>query len=202
MRPPTNCSSKTVTFHPLSPSRWPDLVALFGPRGACAGCWCMWWRATTAEFRKNVGKGNRAAFQRLVERGPAPGILAYIKGQPVGWCAIASRQEYPRLARSRVLAPVDEQPVWSVTCFFVARPWRRSGLSAQLVRAAAEFAAKHGAKIIEGYPHDITGKTADVFVYTGLASAFRRAGFKEVARRSAKRPIMRKQVSKLRGFKV
>ncbi len=188
--------SKTVTFQPLTPSHWPDLVELFGPQGACAGCWCMWWRITTAEFRRNHGEGNRAAFQRVVKLGPAPGILAYAKGQPVGWCAIAPRADCPRLARSRVLAPVDDRPVWSVTCFFVARKWRRTGLSSRLLRAAVEFAGKHGARIVEGYPHEITGKTADVFVYTGLASAFRRAGFKEVARRSAKRPIMRKSVSR------
>ncbi len=95
-----------------------------------------------------------------------------------------------------MLAPVDQQPVWSVTCFYVARGWRRTGLSSQLLRAAVQFAAKKGAKIVEGYPHELTAKTADVFVYTGLASAFRKAGFKEAARRSPKRPIMRKNVSR------
>ncbi len=189
-------SSKTVSFYPLTSSRWPDLVALFGPRGACAGCWCMWWRMTTADFRRNAGEGNRAAFQRLVEHGPAPGILAYAKGRAVGWCAIAPREHYPRLARSRVLAAVDLQQVWSVSCLFVAREWRRTGLSTQLLGAAAKFAAQRGARIVEGYPHEVTGQIADAFVYTGLASAFRKAGFKEVARRSAKRPIMRKKVSR------
>ncbi len=154
----------------------------------------MWWRVGRAEFDGNKGDGNRNAFRRVVERGPAPGILAYAGGRPVGWCAIAPREQYPRLAGSRILAPVDDQRVWSVTCFFVSRKWRRTGLSSQLLSAAVDFAAKHGAKIVEGYPNDLDGKTADAFIYTGLASAFRKAGFKEVARRSPKRPIMRKTI--------
>ena len=117
-------------------------------------------------------------------------MLAYVDGKPVGWCAIAPREQYPRLERSRILQPIDECAVWSVTCFFVARAFRRQGLSARLLKAAVKFAHSRGARIVEGYPHEVKS-SADVFVFTGLLNAFRKAGFKEVARRSKTRPIMR-----------
>ena len=153
----------------------------------------MWWRMNRAEWSKGKGEGNRRAFRKLVRSGAEPGVLAYADGAPAGWCAIAPREQYPVLTRSRVLKPVDNQPVWAVTCFFIDRKVRRQGLSAQLLKAAVDFAKAHGAKIVEGYPHDVK-RSADVFVYTGLASAFRQAGFKEVARRSNTRPIMRKSI--------
>ena len=130
-----------------------------------------------------------------MKTGESPGILAYADGQPVGWCAVAPRQAYPTLARSRVLKPVDERPVWSVTCFFVAKGFRRQGVTTRLLEAAAKFAKSRGAKIIEGYPVEARkGQMPDVFAYTGLPSAFRQAGFAEVARRSPTRPIMRREL--------
>ena len=119
-------------------------------------------------------------------------MLAYADGESVGWCAIARREQYPRLNSSRILKPVDDQPVWSVTCFYIARGSRHQGLSTALLKAAVDFARVRGAQIVEGYPHDPKKATADVFVYTGLVSAFRKVGFKEVARRSKTRPIMRR----------
>jgi len=98
----------------------------------------------------------------------------------------------PRLNRSKILAPVDDQPVWSIVCFFVARLFRKMGVTAGLIRAAVEFADDRGAKIIEAYPVDPkTEKSPDPFVYTGLFSAFKKAGFTEIFRRSETRPIMR-----------
>src|SRR4051794_6793426 len=111
-----------LTFQPLVPKRWPDLEALFGERGACGGCWCMWWRLTRAEFQKQKGQRNKAAFKKIVEAAEIPGVLAFAEGKPVGWCAVAPREDYPLLERSRTLARVDDEAVWSVTCLFVARP--------------------------------------------------------------------------------
>jgi GNAT superfamily N-acetyltransferase len=182
-----------VRFLPLTPARWKDLAALFGGNGACGGCWCMWWRLPAARFAAGKGAKNRRAFRRLVAEGPPPGILAYDGAEPVGWCAIAPREEYVRFDRSRVLAPVDGEPVWSVTCFFVRRDRRRTGLTRALLEEAVRFAARRGAHIVEGYPVDPRGgSSADAFVYTGLLSAFRAAGFREVARRSPTRPIVRR----------
>jgi GNAT superfamily N-acetyltransferase len=181
-----------LTFHPLTPQRWRDLEKLFGARGACGGCWCMSWRLTRSQYERQKGLPNKAAFKAIVARGPAPGVLVYSGAEPVGWCAVAPRQAHARLETSRILAPVDEQPVWSVTCFFVARPFRRAGVSAQLLKAAVALAARLGAKIVEGYPVEPKkDPMPEVFAWTGIASAFRKAGFKEVARRSETRPVMR-----------
>ena len=184
-----------TTFHPLTPERWADFEKLFGPRGACAGCWCMYWRLTRSQFDQQQGELNRRSIKALVDSGNIPGILAYVDDEPVGWCSIAPRQEFATLARSRILKPVDDQPVWSVVCFFVTRKYRRQGLTIQLLNAAVEYATSKGATIIEGYPVEPKeGKAPDVFVFTGLSSAFKQAGFKEVLRRSETRPIMRRYV--------
>lgn len=181
-----------TTFHPLTIECWPDFEKLFGPRGACAGCWCMYWRLPRSQFNQQQGELNRQAMKALVDSGDIPGILAYSGDEPVGWCSIAPREEFSALARSRILKPVDDQPVWSVVCFFVKRGQRRKGLTIQLLKAAIAYARLKGAKVIEGYPVDPKDDRApDAFVYTGLLSAFEQAGFAEVLRRSATRPIMR-----------
>lgn len=188
--------TRNLRFLPLTDKNWSDLEMLFGPRGASGGCWCMWWRLRRSEYEKKKGAGNQRAFHKIVDSGAPVGVLAYADGKPVGWCAVAPRADYPVLGRSRVLAPVDGQPVWSVTCFYIAKGWRRSGLTVQLLEAAVSYARKRGAKLVEGYPQDPrSGKFPDAFAWTGLASAFRKAGFAEVARRSATRPVMRKVVS-------
>jgi GNAT superfamily N-acetyltransferase len=182
----------SLTFRPLTLQRWPDLETLFGERGACGGCWCMSWRLKRPQYEKQKGPGNKAAFKAIVANGPVPGVLAYAGGKPIGWCAVAPREVHQRLENSRILARVDDQSVWSVTCFFVAKPFRRLGVSVQLLEAAAAHAMKLGAKLIEGYPVEPRkDPMPDVFAWTGIGSAFRKAGFKEVARRSSSRPIMR-----------
>jgi GNAT superfamily N-acetyltransferase len=184
--------SSAIVCHAATPSRWHDVERLFGVRGACAGCWCMWPRLASAQFARGRGLGNKRALRRLVAGGRRPGIIAYRGGEPVGWCAVAPREEYSRLDRSRVMARVDERPVWSVVCFFVARETRGSGVAEALLRAAVEHAVRRGATIVEGYPLDTEGKRlADAFVWFGLTSTFQRAGFQEVARRSKTRPVMR-----------
>jgi GNAT superfamily N-acetyltransferase len=189
---PQHKLSEDVTCRPLTRRNWSDLEQLFGPRGASAGCWCMWWRLKRSEWEKQKGEKNRSSFENIVASGAPTGVLAYLEKQPVGWCAIAPRTHYPVLERSRILSPIDDQPVWSVTCFFIARPHRQSGLTAALLRAAVEYAVKKGAKVVEGYPTDPRGGSMpEAFAWTGFASAFRKAGFKEVTRRSAGRPIMR-----------
>lgn len=182
------------SIHPLTPDRWADLEALFGANGACGGCWCMWWRLSASAFNAGKGAGNRRAFRQLVQAGEVPGLIACHAGEPVGWCAVQPREAYPRFERSRILKPVDDQPVWSVTCFFIARPWRRHGVSVQLLEAAVDHVRRNGGRIVEGYPKDSAATSPDAFVWTGVAGAFRRAGFVEVARRSKDRPIMRREI--------
>ncbi len=184
--------SVSLTFHPLTPERWDDLEKLFGERGAAGGCWCMWWRLAAKDFNSQKGEGNRRAMKAIVHSGRVPGILAYHEGQPVGWCSVAPREEFPRLDRSRLLKRVDGQAVWSVVCLFVSKPYRRKGVSEALLRAAVDYARSQGCRILEGYAVEPkSDSTPDLFGYHGLASAFRKVGFKEVARRSPTRPIMR-----------
>lgn len=182
----------SITVRPASATVWKDVVRLFGSRGACAGCWCMWWRQSTSEFERHKGPANRRALQHLVKQGPIPGLIAYRDGVPVGWCAVAPRISFPRLARSRILAPLDGQPVWSIVCFFVDRQHRRQGVSRELLEAAKAWVREQGGTMLEGYPVDpVSPSTSPLFIFTGIASVFRAAGFKECARRSPTRPIMR-----------
>ncbi len=177
---------------PVTPERWHDLERLFGPKGACAGCWCMFMRLPLAEFRRGKGDGNRRALRARVAERP-PGLLAYAGDEPVAWVAVAPREEYARLANSRVLAPVEGERVWSSPCFYVRASHRGAGLSLALLEAAAAYAAKHGAGALEGYPSvNRSERQPAAFVWTGFESTFRHAGFQEIARRSPTRPILRR----------
>jgi GNAT superfamily N-acetyltransferase len=109
-----------------------------------------------AEFDQGKGMGNKEAFKKIVATGEGPGVLAYSGKEPIGWCAIAPRERYPVLARSRVLASVDQEPVWAVSCFFIAKPFRGQGVTEELLRSAVKYARRRGAKIVEGYPHDLS----------------------------------------------
>ncbi len=181
----------TFTFSPLTSNNWNDFVNLFGDKGACGGCWCMNWRLKAAEYNLHKGEENKKAMKKLMKKS-SPGILAYSKDKAVGWCAIAPREEYVRLETSRVMKPVDDKKVWSISCFFIHKEYRRKGLSILLLNAAVAFAFSQGAKIAEGYPVDPKkNKLVDVFVWTGLTNTFLKAGFSEVERRTEGRPIMR-----------
>jgi len=185
-----------LRFQPATPSRWNDLEKLFGERGACGGCWCMFWRVPRKQFEADKGVGNKRALQKIVAAGRKPGIIAYAGKEPVGWCAITPREHYIGLANSRLLQPVDDKPVWSVSCLFIKKEYRRKGVSRLLLEAATEFAARQGAEIVEGYPVEPSmEKMPDPFLWHGAPSAFKAAGFKEVLRRSPSRPIMRFETS-------
>lgn len=132
------------------------------------------------------------AMRELVDSGVVTGLLAYAGDKPVGWCALAPRDQYPALARSRIMKPVDEQPCWSVACLFVHKNSRKQSVATRLLSAAARYARSRGATILEGYPVEPKGKDIPpAFAWTGIPKAFIRAGFHECARRSPTRPIMR-----------
>lgn len=180
-----------ISFHPLTQKLWRDFELLFGENGACGGCWCMHWKLRGKALSENKGGGNRQIQKSIVDAKVVPGLLAYLDGYPVGWVAIEPRSQYPKLAHSRVLKPVDDQEVWSVTCLFVEKKHRRHGIAIGLLRAAVEHAKAHGAKIVEGYPIASEKEAPPVFIFTGTPSAFEQAGFKEVARHAPTRPIYR-----------
>ena len=184
--------SLELEFHPVTQKRWPDFETLFGAKGACGGCWCMLWRLTRKEFEQQKGEANRLAMKAIVESGDKPGLLAYSGKQAIAWCSVAPREKFPALDRSRVLKKIDDQPVWSISCFFIHKDYRKQGLSVRILEAVVEYVKKQGGKIVEGYPIEPRkGKTADVFAWTGLASCFKNAGFVECGRRSQTRPMMR-----------
>lgn len=182
-----------LAFHPLTLERWADFERLFGERGACGGCWCTYWLQSRSEYERRKGAGNKRLIKSNLRSGFTPGLIAYHDDKPVAWCAVAPRESYPTLARSRVLKPVDDKPVWSLVCFFVRRDYRRRGVSVKLLKAAADHVREQGGRILEGYPEEPSAKgLPDAFAFTGLASAFKKAGFREVARRGKRRPIMRR----------
>jgi GNAT superfamily N-acetyltransferase len=153
----------------------------------------MFWRLRRVEFHA-LGKAKRkAAFRKLAKSGAPLGILAYESSRPVGWCAVAPRAATPALERSPVCKPVDDRPVWSITCFFVDPKARRDGVMAALIDAAVKHAKRQGATIVEAYPRDPGGARIDsASGYVGVVEPFRSQGFQEVGRRTPKRPVMRR----------
>jgi GNAT superfamily N-acetyltransferase len=177
-----------LTIRPLTPDLWPALEDLFGKLGACNGCWCMYGRLGGA-YRKRPRAKNKAAFRAVVERGPPPGLLAFDGDLAVAWCQLTPRDAVPALDRMWRLERVDDVPVWSLSCFYVRKGYRRQGITSALIAAALKAAKRAKAPALEAYPFD-----ADVSPSasgTGYASTFARVGFKTVARRIPARPIMR-----------
>ena len=152
----------------------------------------MWWRLKRSDFERQKGKKNKAALKKIVKSGQVPGILDCSEGKAIAWCSIGPRDTFPALERSRVLKRIDDRPVWSVVCLFIARSLRRRGVSVAILKAAVAYAKKKGATIVEGYPIEPKkGRWPDAFVWTGVPSVYLKAGFKEVHRGSPTRPIMR-----------
>ena len=188
--------SEKLTVRPLTSKNWRDFEAVMTPNGGSRGCWCMHWRLSIAEFMDQRGDGNRDAMSRLAKKKSPPGVIGYLDGEPVAWCSLGPRAAFPRLERSPLLKAVDDDGACAITCLFVQRKHRRNGLQTALLEAACSYAAKNGYELVEGYPIEPPrGKRAGSdTAMTGIASAFRNAGFNEVARPRKDRPIMRKQL--------
>ena len=186
-----------LEIHPASAERWPALEQLFGERGAYAGCWCMFWRMERSAFKQQKGAGTKACLKEMLDAGQVPGMLAYVEGEPAGWCALGPREDFYALDRSRILKRVDAAPVWSIACFFVAKPYRQHGLMEHLLRTSVAYAGAHGARIVEGYPIDLEApllagqRLTSYGGFMGIASVFRKVGFVEVGRASDTQLLMR-----------
>ena len=185
---------------PLTPATWPDLEELFGlPGGSIVrGCWCMYYRKTGKDSGLAGGKNKRALCE-LVSDGVVPGLVGYLGGSPVGWISLGPREDYLKLRRSPIMKPVDDAPVWSVVCTYVAKPYRGRGLQHRLLKAAMDFARDHGVKMLEAYPVDKPGRSHDDFMFFGSRSLYERAGFRQVVRRSPTRVVMRRALRPPRG---
>jgi GNAT superfamily N-acetyltransferase len=132
-----------LTIRPLTRGLWPALEDLFGPNGACNGCWCMYGRIGSA-YRRRPREENRAAFKEVVECGPPPGLLAFDGDLAVGWCQLTPRDAVPWLDRTWRLKRVDDLPVWSLSCLYVRKGHRRQGVTSALIEAALEAAKDAG----------------------------------------------------------
>lgn len=177
-----------LTIYPLTPDLWPALEDLFDRGGPVSRCWCMYWRIGEA-YRKRPCDANKAALCEVVKSGPPPGLLALSGDLAVGWCQLTPRDELPWLDRAWRLKRVDEVSVWSLSCFYIRKGYRKQGVTAALIDAAVDAARRAGAPALEAYPldADLTPSAS----HTGYVSTFERAGFKIVARYVPARPIMR-----------
>lgn len=173
-----------IKTRPLRKTDWPTVETLFGQNGACGGCWCMIWRVPSGGkyWAAQKGEGNRRAFKKLVEAGAATGVLAFDGREPVGWASVAPRADFAYFGRSRTIPPAADEKTFSVTCFFVKRGRRGQGVAGALLAAGVDYAAKKGARLVEGYPSTTkAARQADAFIHTGVASLFEAAGFEQAA---------------------
>lgn len=182
-----------LRFEPLNKKNWGQFEQLFGSRGACGNCWCMYYRKSKAEFLEGKSDdGNKNSMKELVWAGKPTGFLGFYEEQAIAWCAFAPREDFLKLSKSRVHKPIDQQKVWSVPCFFIDKNFRRNGVSVALLQGLINHARSCGIDIIEAYPTIPTQeKLPDSFAWIGLYKSFERAGFEIVDRKSKNRPMVR-----------
>jgi GNAT superfamily N-acetyltransferase len=190
-------TASDLAILPLTPERFPDLAALFEEGGDPKWCWCAYFRYRGRDWTNSTGVQNREALKGIAGTDPAPGLVAYRDGRAIGWVSLGPREDYERLAFSKILAPIDDTPVWSIVCFVVSRQARGAGTATALLDAAIAYARDHGATALEAYPVDTSGeRIASANAFHGTLSMFERAGFGVAARRqwnktSPVRPIVR-----------
>ncbi|MGK5089091.1 GNAT family N-acetyltransferase [Bdellovibrionota bacterium FG-2] len=183
----------------LTPTLWPALESLFGSKGACGGCWCMYWRIEKSEKWEEIkGPAAKSRLKKLVASGKAQGVLAFIDNEAVDWCSLGKRVDFDRLNRAPSLACDDAEEVWSAPCFYIRPGFRQKGVATALLRAASALAKKKGARILEGYPvkPNEAGAIPAAFAWTGTQSLFGKAGFKVVGNRDGGKQRVRKDLKK------
>ena len=190
-----------MTVEPLTTDRFEDLGKLFMQGGDPKWCWCMYYRTRGLSWSNSTAKKNREGLRALAATEPAPGLVAYRDGEAVGWIGMSPRETYERLESSKVLARVDEKPVWSIVCFVVGAKSRGQGVAKALLKGAIEYARSHGAQTLEAYPLATSrGKVSAAAAFHGSQSMFEKAGFDLVDVRqwnksSPERPIMRLELT-------
>ncbi len=185
MRQPSERGTHSLKALELSPSRWSDFEDLFRKyHGVQAGCWCMFYHRegpTGPLGSRTRQEANRRDHRALLVHGHAHGILVYRDGQPVGWCQFGRRKDLPRIdggRKYRALAgSLGEPPTWRITCFFVDRPYRRTGIAQFALHAALAAISRHGGGLVEAYPA-IHGRA--VATWFGSLKMFEREGFRTV----------------------
>jgi GNAT superfamily N-acetyltransferase len=189
---------ESLTFEPLTKENWNKFLKLFGANGACGNCWCMYYRLSRSDFNEGkIEEGNKNAMKELVWQDKPAGLLGIMEGEAIAWCALAPREDFIKLEKSRVHKRIDNKAVWSIPCFFIDKRYRRAGLSVELLRGAVKYARQTGIKILEAYPTIPTqDKLPDSFLWIGLYKSFERAGFEIVDNTSKNRPMVRYYLDK------
>jgi GNAT superfamily N-acetyltransferase len=187
-----------ITIEPVTKKNWNKFVRLFGEKGACGNCWCMYYRLSKTAFNEGkANEGNKQAMKKIVWEGNPVGLLGLLNGHPIAWCAFAPREDFVKLENSRVHKRIDDKDVWSIPCFFINKNYRRSGVSVILLTGAIKYAKENGIKIIEAYPTIPTqNNIPDSFAWFGLFKSFERTGFEIVDRKSKNRPMVRYYIDK------
>lgn len=175
-----------VTVLPATAARLDDVVAVLGCNEK-APCCCQYWRMSSGEFGRASLQDRRAALRAQTKRRPPPGMVAYLKGEPVGWCGFGVRQRMERLLRSRTIPAVDDRPVWAVFCFTVRVGYRRAGVARALLDGLIAYAREQGAPALEAYPVDTGGERIHgTAAYVGTTRMFEAAGFRRVLETDAR----------------
>lgn len=172
---------QNLKIRPLKTSDWPHIAELFGEKGACGGCWCMYWRVERGGrlWSEMLGATAKRRFQELVTSGEVHGLLAFLGKTPVGWVCVGPHEDFPRLERVRAFARDRPAKSWSIVCFFIPSRYRRHGIATKLLIAARDMALARGAALVEGYPVPVRTQQGmpGAFAWTGVPSMFARAGF-------------------------
>ena len=181
-----------MTVRTVTPEDWPNIEALFGERGACGGCWCMWWRVPHGGklWESVKGARNRASLRKLTLAGQLHAVMAYEGAEPAGWCCFGPRADFPRVETVRAIRPQAwSAGTWAVVCFFIPAKWRKRGVAGMLLEAATRRAFELGAEEVQAYPAvPKKGELPAAFAYTGVPRLFEAAGFAE-ARREGSRAV-------------
>ena len=189
-----------LDIRPVTPDLWPSLETLFGPQGACYGCWCSYFRLAPKQ-RSAMSKDDKKGLLRQATGAPLPpGLIALDGGMPVGWVQLTPRSHVPRWNTDRTVSrPLEgddpsDDGLWAVSCFFIQSRRRGQGFSHALLEAAVEHARTNGARIVEACPMLKAKQSKSVGLFVGSVSVFEKAGFETVAERKPGRPLMRKIV--------
>jgi len=167
------------TIRPLAPDTWTAFATLCEKHnGVWGGCWCTWFHPDSGE-KPRTAEGNRAYKQRLVGDDSAHAALVFDGDDAVGWCQYGSPAELPDIYhRKEYHAGSDSLPDYRITCFFISRDHRRSGVAAVALGGALDLIAREGGGVVEAYPQDTQGKKISAsFLYNGTRSLFEQAGF-------------------------
>ena len=181
-----------LKFDSLNSANWKQFDTLMGEKGGCGNCWCMFFRLPYKLFQENKPNGNKKLMKQLVNKEKPVGLIASLNEEPIGWIALAPREDYLKIENSRAFKRIDDKPVWSITCFFIKKEFRRMGLSQQLIKGAIDFAKKKKIKTLEAYPSiPYNEKVPPPFLWVGVLSAFTKNGFKIIQQNSKSRAMVR-----------